>query len=144
MSMPIAKAEKLITDWKANGYNKRKTLRQNNYSESMANKASNKPIDSAIKVLSKAKNDAIQASPSPSRSILDVVGYTADELIGHYRSIVEQQKDLSSKLKALQPLLAILGITWQQDKVDVKVPILNITTRGTEVETTKLNEKLTQ
>ena len=125
--MPIAKAEKLIGDWKANGYNKRKTLLANGYSESMATKSAKLPINSAIKVLSNNHNRIIQSSADPSSTLLDVVGYTVDELIGHYRMIVEQCKDLPSKLKALQPLLATLGIKWNEEQVKVTVPTLNVT-----------------
>lgn len=132
--MPIAKAEKIVGDWKANGYNKSKTLMDNGYAYSTSRKAAHKPIDSALKVLAQSKANAIINSPSPSRTIMDTVGYTADELIGHYRMIIEQNKDLSNKLKALMPLLSILGIKWNEEQTKVNVPILNITTRGTDAD----------
>ena len=62
-----------------------------------------------------------------------------DELINEYLFIIKQNKDLTNKLKALQPLLATQGIKWNEEQVKINTPILNITMDSTE---TKTNETM--
>jgi transposase len=63
-------------------------------------------------------------------SLLGIVGIERDDLLKEYTKILKQDKDLSTKLKSMLPLLKELGLTWEQEQTNVKVPILNITTRG--------------
>lgn len=132
--MPLQKAEKVIGNWKKNNFNATKALKESGYSISMATKQQNKPIASALKVLAKEQLKRLDKGESP-RNILDVVNMSEGDVIGNYRMIIEQNKDLTNKLKALQPLLAQLGIKWSEETTKVTVPVLNISMETPSTET---------
>jgi hypothetical protein len=69
-------------------------------------------------------------SDNPMSKLFGVVGISDKEVLSEYIKILKQDKDLSTKLKSMLPLLKELGLTWEQEQTNVKIPILNITTRG--------------
>ena len=144
MGITIDKARKVLKSYQDNNYNASKALQSVGYTEQTADKASKIIINAAIKKVARDELKNIETSVNPMSSLLGIVGIERDDLLKEYTKILKQDKDLSTKLKSMLPLLKELGLTWEQEQTNVKVPILNITTRGTEVETTKLNEKLTQ
>ncbi|EFX61267.1 hypothetical protein DAPPUDRAFT_274282, partial [Daphnia pulex] len=47
--------------------------------------------------------------------------------------IVRQNKDLTNKLKALQPLLATQGIKWNEEQTNIS-PTLNLTVKSNNID----------
>lgn len=47
--------------------------------------------------------------------VLSLIGYSSVDVISHYKFVVEQEKDMNAKLKALSPLLKLLGINLQDE-----------------------------
>ena len=130
MIMKLEKAKALVGKWRDNNYKAGKTLREMGYSESMALKKPSDPINRALKILAKNEIETIIKSDNPARTLIGIVGMSEDELIGHYRYVIKQDRDLANKLKALIPLLATLGIRWNDEKSTMVIPTLNLTIAG--------------
>lgn len=117
--MPVEKAKNIIKAYKDNGYNAVQGLKSVGYSMNTAQAQGGRTIDTAVRtIVAAGDNDAI----------LEFVGLTDEAIATEYRFILEQKKDLSSKLKALQPLLARKGIKWDEQKTTIN-PTLNLTVK---------------
>ena len=131
--MNIAKARKVLQAYKENGLNASKALPTVGYAQTTSTKHSGKVINRAVKAIAEEDLRNIATSSNPVASLFDIVKVSSEDVLSEYVKILRQDKDLSTKLKSMLPLLKELGLTWEQEQTNVKVPILNITTRGTEV-----------
>jgi hypothetical protein len=126
MGIPIEKARKVLKEYRESNFNASKALVKAGYTESMATKQSKVTINSALKKVIEHDMQEIVNSSSPKDKLLQFVGMTADDLSQEYLYIIKQNKDLTNKLKALQPLLATQGIKWNEEQTTVN-PTLNLT-----------------
>lgn len=122
MTIPIEKATNIVRDYKKNNYNARKTVLENGYSESYANSVATKVIDRAYKTVA----TEIANSDAPRLSAQAFTLLSDDDIRGYYLDIIKQDKDLSTKLKALIPLLKEKGVMFDNDNPTMK-PTLNLT-----------------
>jgi len=61
------------------------------------------------------------------RMMLEIMGYTPQDVVNRLRMVADQEKDLSSKLKVLAPLAKELGVILNpDDEQKTIVPTLNI------------------
>jgi len=125
--IPLAKAQDILKTYRENNYNASKALVKVGYGKASATKQSKLILNSAIKTIAKNKLENLVSSSNPM-SLIEDIGLTSDEVIGEYLKIIVQDKDLSTKLKALLPLLAVKGLKWDNEQAKVNIPILNITT----------------
>jgi hypothetical protein len=131
MKMPLARAQDVLKAYRENNYNASKALQGIGYKETTATRKSKDVINGAIRTVAKAKLEKLVTNKDmdlSKLSLIESIGLTDEEVTGEYLKIIAQDKDLSTKLKALLPLLAIKGIKWDENQTKVTVPILNITT----------------
>ena len=127
MSLPIDKAKKVLRAYKDNNYNAYQALLAAGYKETVAQKQSKYVINNAIKtVATQEMNELVQHS-NPMSKLLEFAKLSEDELANEYLSLIKQNKDLSTKLKAMIPLLAEKGIKWNEEQVKITTPVLNVT-----------------
>lgn len=127
MPISLAKAQDVLKVYREHNFNASQSLQASGYSEKTSKKASKQILNSAIKKVAKEQLKSLVVSDNPMSTLLGIVGISKDELLGEYIKLIAQDKDLSTKLKAMLPLLAEHGITWNEEKTDVQVPILNVT-----------------
>jgi hypothetical protein len=137
MGITLEKARNVLTKYREADFNAVQGLQNAGYTKSTSQKASKKILNGAIRKVATAELKAITTSVNPLHSLLGIVGITSEELINEYMFIVKQNKDLSTKLKAMLPLLAQHGITWNDDSVKVEAPVLNLTIRKDNTATDK-------
>jgi len=137
MSLPIDKAKKVLQVYKKNNYNAYQTLLEAGYKETVAQKQSKRVINNAIKTVATQEMKDLVQSSNPMSKLLEFAKLSEDELANEYLSLIKQNKDLSTKLKAMIPLLAEQGIKWNEEQVKISTPVLNITMEDKEtVQTT--------
>lgn len=118
MPMPVEKAKKVLRRYKENNYDAKQTLTDVGYSSTTATKQAARTIDVAVNTLARAnERDAL----------LEFAGLTKEDLAKEYKSVIEQNKNYPAKLRAMEPLLKMQGITWNEEKNTTTVPILNVT-----------------
>lgn len=133
--MSPLKAQTIIKEYRKANFNASKGLVNAGYAKDTATKNSKEIINKALKVvadeeISRTVNDR---SLSPRSKILQMVGMSEGELFSEYMYIVKQNKDLTNKLKALQPLLATQGIKWNEEQQNIS-PTLNLTVKSNNVD----------
>ena len=133
MGIPIEKARKVLKEYRESNYNASKALVKAGYSESMATKQSRVTINSAVKKVIEHDMAEIVNSSNPIDKLLQFVKMTPDDVSNEYLYIIKQNKDLTNKLKALQPLLATQGIKWNEENTTVN-PTLNLTVSANKVD----------
>lgn len=124
----LPKAKKVLKEFRESNFNATNALVKAGYSQNVAAKGSKKVINNAIRKVAKEEMAKIVESGNPSAMLLQTVGMTPGELINEFMFIVKQNKDLTNKLKALQPLLATQGIKWNEEQT-LNAPQLNITVK---------------
>lgn len=129
--MSIDKARRVLKTYKENNFVASKALRKEGYAASTADHASQRIIKNVIHTVARYDIDQLVNSSEPVKTLLQRVGMSRDDLISEFMYIVKQNKDLTNKLKALQPLLATEGIKWDSDKTLV-APTLNLTIKENE------------
>jgi len=130
--MPPSKAVKLMKDYRANNFNATKTLLDNGYKESTAQKEQYKTMERANKVVKAMlpidKDNTIQET---SQDVLALIGYTREDVIKELIKVVNQDRDLTNKLKAMKPLLDAINYRLEDDNTQ-KTPSVNITVERVE------------
>jgi hypothetical protein len=127
MDMPVEKAKEILRAYKAHNYNASKALPTVGYTSDTATKASKPILNRALKAVAKESLYRIADSEDPMRDLFELVRVSKEDTLSEYVKILRQDKDLSTKLKALLPLLRELGLTWDETQVKVATPVLNIT-----------------
>ena len=127
MTMALAKAKQVLSEYKKSDYNASKALQNAGYKQSTALHQSKPVLNSAIKRVAKEQLKTLVTSSNPLASLFEVVGISENEVLEEYTKILKQDKDISTKLKALLPLLATKGIKWNEEEAKTKAPQLNIT-----------------
>ena len=122
MPMPIEKATNIIRSYKENNYNAKKTAKDNGYSETYADTRATKVVDSAYKAVARE----IIASDSPRNTALAFTGLTIADIQKEYLFIIQQNKDLTNKLKALAPLLKEQGVVFDDTQTTL-APTVKLT-----------------
>lgn len=120
--IPLPKALKIMSDYKRNNYNGKKTLLENGYTELTADKASKQILTSAKERV----GESLQLDKATSASevsdvvgdLFAVIGMPRDEVIGYFRDIIRQDLNYAVKLRALEPLLRVLGVNWLDKPVE--------------------------
>ena len=123
--IPLPKALKIMSDYRKNNYNGKKTLIENGYTEMTADKAAKTILTSAKERVS----DSLQLDKSASvtdvsntvEDLFAVIGMSREETLGYFRDIIRQDLNYAVKLRALEPLLRVLGVNWL-DKAEEKQP----------------------
>ena len=118
MAMPLEKAKKILKTYKDNNYNAKKSLIAVGYSKETADMQSARTIDTAVNSLVRAGDH---------KSIYEFVGVNQDDIAKEYREVIKQNKNYPAKLRALEPLLKLNGIQWDETKNVTTVPVLNLT-----------------
>src|ERR1035437_5600391 len=130
--LDINKAKAIVNEYVSNGYKKGKTLEKMGYSKSMQNVQPGRVINNALQRVVDENKELMLNSSNPRRDILKLVGLEQRDVIDEYMFIVNQNKDLTNKLKALVPLLKELGIVWDDKAVQV-APTLNLTVKERDI-----------
>lgn len=128
MALTLEKAQRNIKALRENNFNATKTLIENGYSKETATKASKRILNSSIRKVAKEQVKTLATTDNPLQALLGIIRMSEGELTDEYAKIIKQDKDLSTKLKAMTPLLNKLGFKWDENQTKVNVPILNITT----------------
>ena len=129
MGITLEKAQNNLTKYRENNFNASKALIAAGYTEKSAKKASKQIFNRSIKKVATEQLKELAISDNPMSKLFGVVGISDKEVLSEYVKILKQDKDLSTKLKSMLPLLKELGLTWNEEQVAVKVPILNITVK---------------
>ena len=125
--MPPNKAVKLMKDYQANNFNAKKTLLENGYSEKTASKMQHEIMKRAEKrVKGMLPIDENKSLKETSNDVLALLGYTKDDVIKELLKVIQQDRDFTNKLKAMQPLLRSLNYNID-DTEQQKTPAVNIT-----------------
>lgn len=127
MAMPLEKAQVILQSYRENNYNASEALPKVGYTKNVATKLSKRVLNTAIKRVVKDNMNELVNSSNPISKLLGFVGMNENELANEYLSLIKQNKDLSTKLKAMLPLLAEKGIKWNDDSTNIQVPVLNVT-----------------
>lgn len=115
--MPVEKAKEVLTAYKEKNYNAKEALTSVGYSSITADKQSGRTIDTAVNTLVRSgDHDAI----------LKFVGMSSGDISREYKSVITQNKNYPAKLRALEPLLKLNGIKWDDEKTQI-TPQVNIT-----------------
>lgn len=83
--------------------------------EALSGDAKQEEEKETMPIVSLSSKEIVEEMKNPD-SILSIVGYSKDSVISHYKYVVEQEKDMNAKLKALAPLLRVLGIELNPDE----------------------------
>lgn len=124
------KAKNILEEYRKSGYKAKIALVNAGYKPSTAKAKSKEILDRAMR--SSLVDDigkVVKSNDSPRHKILELLGISANDVFFEYMKIVLQDKDLSNKLKALQPLLATQGIKWNEENTIVN-PTLNLTVKS--------------
>ena len=125
--MPPSKAVKLLKDYQANNFNATKTLKDNGYKDSTANKEQYKTMARAQKVVkSMLPIGEDRDLKETSQDVLALIGYTREDVIKELLKVINQDKDLTNKLKAMSPLLKAINYNLD-DSEQTTAPTVNIT-----------------
>jgi len=133
--MEVIKAKRILKEYHANNYNASKALVQAGYKQTTATKKSKGIINEALKTaVQNDINEVVESSVmSPRNKILAMLNITEGDVYREYLKIVNQDKDLTNKLKALQPLLATQGIKWNEEQQNTS-PTLNLTVKSNNID----------
>lgn len=132
MAIALEKARKVLKEYNDSGFNAVEALPKAGYAVSTATHKSKEIINSALKVVAKEQLKNVVASSNPMDSMFGYLGITAKDVAQEFMKIVRQDKDMTNKLKALQPLLATQGIKWNEEKT-LNAPTLNLTIKDNTV-----------
>lgn len=131
MAITLSKATEVLRAYRESNYNASVALPKVGYKQSTATKQSKSIINKSIKKVAKDKLQSLVNSSNPL-TLIESIGLTDDEVLGEYIKIIAQDKDLSTKLKALLPLLSQKGLKWNEEQTKVTIPTLNLTVETTE------------
>jgi len=133
--MQVVKAKRILEEYHKSDYNASKALVQAGYKHTTATRKSKGIINEALKVaVQNDINQVVESSTmSPRNKILAMLNITEGDVFKEYLKIVNQDKDLTNKLKALQPLLATQGIKWNEEQTNIS-PTLNLTVKSNNVD----------
>lgn len=131
--MTRSRAEAVLAAYKKHGYNASKALEEAGYSKWTALTKSRGVIERAERTLAQVAVDDLAAATGQAESqVLKRIRITEKDVVSHYKHILAQNKDYGTKLRALLPLLAELGVKWDTAATNVQ-PTVNITfNRATE------------
>jgi hypothetical protein len=130
--MPKEKAVKIMKDYAKNNFNAYKTLKENGYSESTANKQPSYPINNAKKVVANALDlDPNRSVKDVSSDVFALIGISREDIIKELVKVIKQDKDLTNKLKALTPALKHLNYDITNSEDTVKPQPITITLEET-------------
>lgn len=126
--MNVNKARRILNDYAANGYNAKKTLIQNGYSEQTATKASGDIIKRATRAVAYqvANTKLGEISKEMTKSAIEILGLTEAEVANTLRKIATNDRDYASALKVLNPLAKEIGVNLTSEEQKTQ-PLLNIT-----------------
>jgi len=121
---------KLLENLPKHNYKIAPAAKEAGFTDKTSEKQGKKLLETAIEI---TKERALQRaitgkgeSQATAMSVLGTLGVTRDFAVEQYMKIVSQDKDLSTKLKALVPLMKDIGIDVTGDNKQVTVPILNV------------------
>lgn len=125
--MQVTKAHEVLKAYRESGFNASKALIKVGYTKDTASKASKPIINRAIKAIANDNLKSLVQSDNAMKDLFALVNVSSADVISEYVKIFKQDKDLATKLKAMFPLLATLGIKWNEDAVKTTPPTLTIT-----------------
>lgn len=114
------RAIKLVENIAKNGGNISKSAKEAGYGEHYSRTGQKQLMKTAIHTIQKVQEE----NPETASSFL---GITKSILENEMGFIVEQRKDLSTKLKAIQIVGTNLGLNMGQDTENKTAPVLNLT-----------------
>lgn len=126
MSTSPLRYKKLITEL-ATHKNTSDAVKAAGFSDKTAQKQSKRVIKSAVKYHAKEllKDENVN-SLTTQQLMSELVGLSRSDLMNRLKFIATQDKDLSSALKVLLPLVKQHGVVLESSEEKITVPILNI------------------
>jgi hypothetical protein len=134
MSMAPTKATKILKEYRDNNYNAKKTLINNGYSETTATKNAGRTIETAHDTVKKSLDMPKDTSIEEVTDVLDIVGFTRDDVVKELVKVIKQDRDNTNKLKAMKPLLDTINYHLEDDNMQ-KSPTVSLTIEEATVKT---------
>ena len=132
MAMHPSKASKLMRDYAKNGFNAKKTLLENGYSEMTADKDAKNTIRRAERVVKEQLQlDKDLTTKETAQTSLDILGVTREEVAEQLKEIAFNKKDYGNALKVLAMLARDMNLDLLSEEKQV-APQLNVTVEKVE------------
>ena len=130
--MHPSKASKLMRDYAKNGFNAKKTLLENGYSEMTADKDAKNTIRRAERVVKEQLQlDKDLTTKETAQTSLDILGVTREEVAEQLKEIAFNKKDYGNALKVLAMLARDMNLDLLSEEKQV-APQLNVTVEKVE------------
>jgi len=130
--MHPSKASKLMRDYAKNGFNAKKTLLENGYSEMTADKDAKNTIRRAERVVKEQLQlDKDLTTKETAQTSLDILGVTREEVAEQLKEIAFNKKDYGNALKVLAMLARDMNLDLLSEEKQV-APQLNVTVERVE------------
>lgn len=101
------------------------------FTENTADKQGKSILQTALK---RAQERAVQTedkgASTEAQRLLDNIGLTRADVYGEWRKIVEQDRDLGMKWKAMNPVLMADGVNFGETQSNVTVPVFQVSVSG--------------
>lgn len=125
------RSKKLLEELPKNGYKIYPSAIKAGYKPSYANSEPKKILKTALKeqareVLATLDNKPIEGREGIKQLMHELMGITKEELLNNAKYLANQDKDLSTRLKVIAPLLKEIGIVLTDEAQKTIIPILNI------------------
>jgi phage terminase small subunit len=132
--MMSPRSKKFLEELPKNGNKIKPSAIKAGYSPVYAHANGKTILKTAIKEQAKEIIETIDHKPANSnelkKTMYELMGLTKEELYNNAKYILNQEKDLSTRLKILAPLIAEAGIQLtSEESAKVIVPVLNIGVR---------------
>lgn len=114
-----------------NNYNAYQTLLDMGYAETTARAEAKDVLTRANRVVNERMGTEITDPKDNARNVLELLGYSVEDVVNELKKVIEQDKDFTNKLKAMSPALRHVGL--QLDDTEKQVaPQLNVTVERVE------------
>jgi hypothetical protein len=135
------KASKLLSDYALNNFNAKKTLIENGYSETTADKESKTILERANRVVKdKLQLNQTNTIQETAKTSLDILGIDRERVVKQLEKIAFNDRDYTNAIKILSVLAKDIGINLT-DTEQQKTPPVNIIVER--VETTGATDSVT-
>lgn len=121
-------AEVIVREYAATGLNATEAARRAGYAESTAESRGYDIVQIATqRILEAAREEKRKPSLAETKSLIEILGLTPVETMREYLKIIAQDRDVSTKLKAITPLMRTIdprfsdGESTQQSPVHITV-----------------------
>lgn len=113
-------------------YNIRRSAIKAGFAESTASDQGKRILETALKRAEERAMTASREESEEATKLLDKIGLSREKLYGEWRKIVEQDRDLGMKWKAMNPVLMADGVNFGETQQNVTVPVFQVSVQGDE------------